>query len=297
MKPIHAYTIKSNINDSERIGDDLKRKDKENLFCIKVEEMFESMSPLPISFDVSCMQAPFFSEFTYTDVMGGMYLKSQNSEINARVIEQAVANCKNEELPKDAKDYLTDKYTLHEFDNQVPKRVVFLAGSNLLGIENKEMLLPLLWGDPLVAVKPHPNMTSDGLKHISGEYGWDRIIDPNISGHALLAQCEVAYSTANSEMGLVASIIKKTHVDITSIFHFERLPFSGIHRLLQPAQVDHNYKTVARAFNSTESGFIPPWAENIEERIAGFMEASMRIRGHFRPSFPNVKCYTNKLPT
>jgi hypothetical protein len=138
-------------------------------------------------------------------------------------------------------------------------------------------------------------MTSDGLRHIGGEYGWDRIIDPNISGHALLTQCEVAYSTANSEIGLVAAIIKKPHVDITSIFHFEGLTYSGIHRLLQPENVDHNYKTVARVFNSTESGFIPPWAENIEERIVGFIDASMRIRKHFRPSFPDVKRWTKPI--
>ncbi len=294
MKPIHATTIKNNINDPERIGDDLKRKDKENLFCVKVEEMFESISPLPISFDVTCLQAPFFSEFCYTDVMGGMYLKSQNNEINARIMEQAVINCENEELPKDAKEYLTDKYVLCEVDAQVPKKVVFLAGSNLLGIESKEMLLPLLWSDPLLAIKPHPNITPDGLKYMSGEYGWDRIIDPNISGHALLTQCEVAYSTSNSEIGLVAAIIKKPHADITSIFHFERLVYSCIHRLLHPEDVDHNYKVVARAFNSTESGLIPPWAENIEERIIGFIDASMRIRKHFRPSFPDVKRWTNQ---
>jgi hypothetical protein len=295
MKAIHAITIKNNVNDSERIGDDLKRKDKENLFCVKVEEIFEAMSPLPISFDVSCKQGPFFSEFTYQDVLGGIYLKSQNAEINARIMEQAVVNCENEKLPEDAKDYLADKYKLQEPECQAPEKVVFLPGSNFLGIENKEMLLPLLYSNPLVAIKPHPNMTPKGLISVAGDYGWDRIINPDISGYALLNKCKVAYSTANSEMGLIAAIIKKTHVDITSIFHFERLTYSGIHRLLQPENVDHNYKTVARIFNSTESGFIPPWAENIEERVDGFIEASMQIRKYFRPSFPDVKRWTKQI--
>ena len=52
--------------------------------------------------------------------------------------------------------------------------------------------------------------------------------------------------------------------------------------------VEHNYKTFARIFNSTSSGFIPPWATNVEERVDGFIKLVMEIRNGFRPSFPDV---------
>ena len=288
MKPIHAISIAKNINDYERIGDNLKRKDKENSFGIKVEEIFEAKAPLPICFDVNCGQPLFFSEFTYVDIMGGIYLKAQNTEVNARVMEQSVIACSNETYPEDSNKHLKDKYNLKELEFDAPEKIIFLAGSNLLGVENREALIPMMYDDPLLVIKPHPNMTKDGLMMLGREYGWDKIIDPNISGYSLLKGCKTAFSTTNSEMGMISAALKKPHADITSILHFERLTYSGIHRLFRPMNVEHNYKTFARIFNSTSSGFIPPWATNVEERVDGFIKLVMEIRNGFRPSFPDV---------
>lgn len=292
MKPIHAITIAENIDDKERLGPDLKRKDRENTLAINVEEIFEAKSPLPISYDVNCNQQPYFSEFTYCDVMGGMYLKTHNTEVNARVVEQSVIDCENETYPDDVNNYLKDKYDLNDVPFKAPEKIVFLPGSNLLGIENKETLLPMLYSDPAVAIKPHPNLTKNGLMFLGREYGWDKLIDPDVSGYKLLSGCQTAFSTANSEMGMISAVIKKPHADITSIMHFERLTYSAIHRLFSPMNVDHNHKTFARLFNSTSSGFIPPWAYNIEERIDGFLKLAMEIRNVFRPSFPDVRKWT-----
>ena len=294
MKPIHAISIAKNINDIGRLGDDLKRKDQENSFGIDVEEIYDAKSPLPVSFDITCEQPPFFSELTYTDVMGGIYLKTQNSEVNARIMEQSVIACTNETYPDDSNKYLKDKYELKELPFHAPKQIVFLAGSNLLGIENKETLLPMLYNDPSVSIKPHPNMTQEGLMWLGREYGWDRIIDPDISGYQLLQECETAFSTTNSEIGIISAALKKPHADITSILHFERLAFSSIHRLFQPMNTERNYKTFARIFNSNSSGFIPRWATNIEERVDGFLKLAMEIRNVFRPSFPDVRKWSNQ---
>ena len=288
MKSITALTIKQNINDTSRIGDELKRKDKENLFAVKVEEIFEGKVPLPTSFDVSCIQPPYFSEFSYNDLMGGIVLKTQNTEVNARLMEHAVKSCNDESYPNDAKDFLKDKYELQKTNGEAPRKIIFLPGSNLLGIENKEMILPMLWGDTSVAIKPHPNMTREGLKHFAYDYGWDKLIDKDISGFELLNGCEQAFSTSNSELGMVSAVLNKPHADITSVFHFERSTYSHIHRLFRPMDVEHNHKTFARVFNSTESGFIPPWAKNIEERVDGFINLAMNVREVFKPSFPDV---------
>ncbi len=294
MKSVNAISIKGNINDSERIGDDLKRKDKENLFAVKVEEIFEKKAPLPTSFDVSCTQPHYFSEFSYNDLMGGIVLKTQNMEVNARVMEYAVKTCNDESYPSDAKDFLEDKYDLQKSHIKAPRKIIFLAGSNLLGIENKEMILPMLWSDPSVAIKPHPNMTREGLQHFAYDYGWDKLIDKDISGFELLNGCEVAYSTSNSELGMVSAVMKKPHADITSVFHFGRLTYSHIHRLFRPMNVEHNYRTFARVFNSKESGFIPHWATDIEERVDRYIELAMKVREVFKPSFPDVSKWTRQ---
>ncbi len=296
MKPIHALSIINNINDRVRTGDDLKRTDEgTSKFLIEAEKIFEELAPLPVSFDVSCVQKGYFSEFVYQDVLGGMYLKTQSTEVNARIMEEAVVACEDETMPKQAVDYLTDKYVLHNTEFEIPETIVFLPGSNHLGIENKEVLVPMLWSDPLLEIKPHPNMTEEGLRHFASEYGWDRLIHKDVSGYQLLNGCEHAWSTANSEMGLIAAVIKKPHGDITSIFHFERLTYSAIHRLFQSMNVDHNYVTFARMVNSNDSGFIPPWAENIEERVNGFIHSAMKHRHTFKPSFPDVSRWSPKL--
>ena len=295
MKPIHAITIANNINDGDRLGPHLKRKDKKNPFAVDIEEIFEAKAPLPICFDVNCGQPTFFSEFTYSDVLSGVYLKTQSSEVNARVMEQSVGLCEDESYPSESSEHLKDKYELKSASEIFcPKKIVFLAGSNLLGVENKEALLPMLYNDPDVALKPHPNLTKDGLMILGREYGWDKLLDPQMSGYELLSECETAYSTTNSEIGIISACLKKPHADITSIFHFERLTYSAIHRLFQPMNVEHNYKTFARVVNSTSSGFIPPWATNIEERVDGFIKLAMEIRNVFRPSFPDVKKWASQ---
>ena len=87
---------------------------------------------------------------------------------------------------------------------------------------------------------------------------------------------------------MVSAVLNKPHADITSVFHFERSTYSHIHRLFRPMDVEHNHKTFARVFNSTESGFIPPWAKNIEERVDGFINLAMNVREVFKPSFHDV---------
>jgi len=295
MKPDHAFTIRENINDGTRLGPHLKRKDQENSFAVEVEKIVEAKTPLPVSYDVNCSQKLYFSEFTYTDVLGGVYLKSQNTEVNARLMEQSVIACEDESYATDSHAYLTDKYDLADIDGMpCPKKIVFLAGSNLLGVENKEALLPMLYSDPSVVIKPHPNLTKEGLMILGRDYGWDKLIDPQLSGYKLLQGCETAYSTVNSEMGMISAYLKKPHADITSVFHFERLTYSAIHRLFQPMNIEHNHKTFARICNSTTSGFIPPWATNIEERVDGYIKLAMEIRNVFRPSFPDVKKWANQ---
>ncbi len=37
--------------------------------------------------------------------------------------------------------------------------------------------------------------------------------------------------------------------------------------------------------NSYTSGWIPPWADNIEERVEMYLERSMEIRSFFRPAY------------
>ncbi len=285
MKAASATSLKT-INSSKRMGD-LKRNDNINDFILEVEEVFERLAPLPITYDIRPIQKEYFSEFTYHDVMGGLILSTLNEEVNARVVESSLADTKSPRLLKSQLLTLPqDKYSLSKSDGtEYPKTVIFWQGSNIHGIENQELIHKIMFLDETVMIKPHPITTEEGLRQLANQYGWHRIIDPNLSGFQFLEHCELACTPCNSEIGLIAAIKKIPCIDTTSIFKNRNLSYSPIYRLLEDQNVDHNYTIVASLMNSYTSGWIPPWADNIEERVEMYLERSMEIRSFFRPAY------------
>ncbi len=287
MKAIAAISLK-NINDEARMGPDLKRKDQKNEFILEVEEIFERLAPLPTTYDIRPIQREYFSEFSYHDVMGGIYLGTLNSEVNARIMESSMEDADSSKIKiSNFMQLPQDKYKLEsiETDDDMPEIVVFWQGSNIHGIENQELLHKVMFTNDDAVIKPHPITTPEGLRQLANQYGWDRIIDPNLSGMKFLDNAKVVFSTCNSEMGLVAALKKIPLVDSTSIFKNKDLSYSAIYRLFKDEQVEHNYEVMARAMNSPTSGFIPVWADNIEERVQAFINRSMEIRSFFRPAY------------
>ena len=57
-----------------------------------LEDMIRELAPFPPSYDVSAGQDTGFAEWRYTDLLGGIYLSTQSTEINCRIMALAAVN-------------------------------------------------------------------------------------------------------------------------------------------------------------------------------------------------------------
>ena len=87
MHAINRTTIQENFHDESRIGN-RKIKEKYLDFHLEVESWLERNSPLPVTFDVSHCQPPFFSEYTYSDFAGGLWIKKSFRRIQLTISER-----------------------------------------------------------------------------------------------------------------------------------------------------------------------------------------------------------------
>lgn len=287
MKSPNAISFKD-IHSETRIGPDLKRASKED-GLLKLEAEFESVTPLPITYDVKPIQTPYFSEFTYFDFLkDGVLFESMNNEVNARIMEQSVNTGSNDkEILKTILDNFNDKYNLiSEVSNKKLKKIVFLPGSNLRHLVDRSKLDRILFHNPEFMLKPHPITTPEALKDLGNLYGWHRIIDPNESGYSYLKQADVVITTANSELSLVANMMNKQWIDVTHSNHLRECPYGSMNLFFQEMNSEYNRDIMARIFNAKDSGIVFSWQDDSKERMCLYIDSVMKIREFFRPRFP-----------
>ena len=107
------------MQSNEIIGD--VQQSKRNNWGRTIEDKIRDASPYPISYDVDSTQNSDFSEFSYTEFLGGVYLNTQSIEINTRLIKLASkvkANDDNNLL--ELKNITQDKYILNQIDYALP---------------------------------------------------------------------------------------------------------------------------------------------------------------------------------
>ncbi len=287
MKAPSAAMLKEVGNSEKRIGPENKRS-KASESSVFVEEFFLKHAPLPCTFDISPIQKPYFDEFSYHDVFGGIFGGSMNEEVNARIVETSAKNCSPDfsfvdKLTKN----INDKYNLNSnLSERQAKKIIFFPGSNLLHVVNLDIVDRILFEDDSVRIKPHPIMTKDGLRQLGMRYGYWRLIPPSESGIEYLLNCDVALGTMNSEIGLMAAAIKKPYYDITKMVYTQKLTYATIHRLMKDNNIEHNYEIMARVLTSKSSGLMMPWHEDLDDRSKEFFKLAMEIRNVFKPSWP-----------
>lgn len=195
----------------QRIGRDNTRV--KNDFIVEAEALLGKLAPIPMTFDVRPIHPPFFREFTYTDVLGGVIIHTMSAEINFRLRKIAAET--------DAKDVFqlegfSDKYEMKQKKSgaRYPK-VLFLAGTNSLDFMDESILTEIAM-DPGWIVKPHPVTTDQTISDLIAMFGGDRVLNRHTSGHELLEQADVVGSTSASETFLKAALLGKEIVNVTS---------------------------------------------------------------------------------
>lgn len=281
-------TLERNGNDKERIGPN--KRSKFSASSAELEKLFKQKSPLPVTFDVAPIHDNYFTEFSYFDILGGVFLTTLSGEVTAILVEKAVAEAEPDySLVEILAQNISDKYELSSNIQPVDNlKVAFLPGSNLMSAVNRELLDRCMYEDESMLIKLHPITNEETIRQVARNYGYGRLLSHQESGVGYLKNCGTVYTASNSEFGIAASALKKPMVDITSVLLQPKLSYSPIYRLLKNNDPDHNYTVLAKLLNSKASGIIMPWFKDNELRINTFYSEAMKVREMFRPRYAST---------
>jgi len=263
----------------------LKRSDR-NSWAERIEIPIRKICPYPISYDVTCNQPTNFTEFTYTEIAGGMYLQTHSIDINTRIMQLASEEESDDDSTHDKlKSLIKDKYVLKgEIPNKFKniKKVIFMPGSNLLPIASSDIVSRICGEDEEIMVKPHPLTNDEFSKMISSNCGgWNRIISPDLSGLYFLQNAEKIYVTTCSEMATLAIILGK-EIENISAYKFESTGvYYPVSRILFSAK--DPLKKLINMVNCKWSGLLFPWQTDYIERAQAFYDKSIELKKIYRP--------------
>lgn len=252
-----------------------------------LEELARELAPLPISYDVTRLQPPFFQEFTYTEMLGGLYVAPQSCEIAARLAREAAGDLEQCAFsPADAvMSAAGDKYRLQPAAaGEQPAKVAFLPGSNIFSeAVSREALTRLMHEDPDVWIKPHPMTAPELLRQLGRSFGYHRILDPMASGWACLQAAEIAFVTTTTEMGLYAVLLGKRIVNLSAFQAEPRGVYNPFYRLLWSLEPSDRRVRLRAALASPCSGFVHPDDPDPRGRLERFFARAMAMRELMRP--------------
>ena len=234
----------------------------------------ESLCPLEMSYDVSRMQHPYFLEFTWTTMLGGIYISPQSGWVSALLARQAVEDASA--IPYSPS--VEDKYALAPAEGAF-EHVIFLPGSNSFRqTVSIEALTELMRSNGDVVIKPHPMTEAGTIREIGREFGYHRILNPKSSGASLLSACSVAYVAPTTEIGLYGHLIGKQVVGIGNPLREARAGFAPIYNALKPDPT-----ALPRLLGSDKGGFFRPDEPDLAGRLERYFANAMATREVFNP--------------
>lgn len=286
MALLPSHDIRLYDAQDEKISPEMAARRAPHLAALEpLDRLARELTPLPISYDVMRLQPPYFHEFSYTEMLGCVWITPQSSELAARVVESALADTELWPFDAAANLPLRDKY-LSDGCRARPKKVAFLPGNNVFHhAVSPEILLRLLHEDPEVVLKPHP-LTNDELKRHLGRGvmgGYSRILKPSLSAAALLPHLKVAYVTTSTEMGLYAVLMNIEIRNLTRLPFEPRGTYTPFYRLLWGLSKPKAKDRLRRLLNSPLSGFFHPDDPDVRQKMEIYFANAMRLREPFRP--------------
>jgi len=266
-----------------KIGDAVRSG--RNQWAESMEHLIRSKSPYPCSYDVSQTQDTRFSEYTYTELLGGVWVATQSVEINARIMSLESSRKSQVKLSQ-IQDSITDKYESDggEHKHSGAKKVVFMPGHNMMDCASVEMIHRLVHEDPEVVIKPHPITNDESLKFLGTRFGWDKIASREVSGNKMMAEADVVYTTSASEFSLSATALGKEVVNISNFFNEAVGAYYPISRVLFMAHKESVAKAQEVLCNllSGQAGIIMPFVEDVESTLTNYYQYSLDIKGMYQ---------------
>lgn len=275
MQPINRIYLHEDGNCENRIGPNVRNpaiSDSQN-----IEHLLNDLCPLALTCDVSSIHPPYFYEFSYHDMLGGICVTTLSAEITARVAAVAARLPARYEFPVDE---AIDKYVLNKPEKK-HRKVVFLAGGNATNLLDQSALQRLMMDDEWV-IKLHPVTQTEMIRDLAALYGYHRLIEPEVSGMALLNEAEEVAAMSTSELFLLARLMDKPVVDLTRFDRAWLTTYGHITRLLDGS--DNDRVVINNVLMSDLSGHLrDSYGEKRNRELAeNYYAAAMEEREKFR---------------
>lgn len=262
----------------DRLGGQITRSNR-NAWAEKLEPIIRSMSPFPITYDVCSTQPTNFSEYTYTEFAGGVYVATQSVEINARIMKEAAATeCDTDSVAAEWEAIIQDKYELEDAPGDFPETVIFMPANNCLELISYETLSRVSHENDQVRVKPHPLIDPEANKTIASKVGWNKMIPPKSSGMQYLKNAKEIYAASCSELSILGALLGKKVHNIGVFFHEAEGAYYPMTRAMFLSEDQRD--TVLRMAACEFSGLIFPWhtEDQVKDRLEKFFAKSLELR-------------------
>lgn len=261
-----------------------KRSDR-NAWAESIEGLVRDKSPYPCSYDVSQTQTSRFTEYTYTELLGGMWIATQSAEINSRIM-QLESTSEHRVKIEDIASLVRDKYVLSE-DNHAhtgAKKVIFMPGHNMMDVASVEAVHRLIHEDEEVVIKPHPITGDEAMGFLGARFGWNRIAPKDASGHQMLIDADTVYTTTASEFAVSGTALGKKVVNISSFFNETLGAYYCISRLLFKAHKESISKAqdVLCSLFSGRTGIITPLSNDATDDIQRYYDYSLTVKSMYQ---------------
>lgn len=222
-------------------------------------------------------------KWLYTDFLGaGIYMRVNSVLINDKLMNAIVKSdveIDKERLQK-IKNNLRNKYHLKEIEEEYDK-VVFPPGTNLL---SKDRCVH--WGrieqciEEGYVIKPHPITTELFIAKLKRKFGKDKVLNKRSGGMELLMKCSHVATMPNSEMGLIALLLKK-HLRMISYSKKERekslLTYESIYHACGNS---NGYTGIEKILSAKNSGIIFAFDKDAKHRMDLYINNFWEYRKH-----------------
>jgi len=129
-------------------------------------------------------------------------------------------------------------------------------------------------------IKPHPITTDLMVAKFKRKFGKDKVLDKRSGGMELLMKCSNVATMPNSEMGLIALLLKK-NLRMISYSKKERekslLTYESIYHACGST---NGYKAIEKIFSARNSGMIFSFDEDAQQRLDLYINNFWDYRKH-----------------
>lgn len=286
------------ISDSEvhvrKIGKEFSDIRKPHLEVLQpLVDHAKTLTDLPLVYDVTRLHPPAYTEFSFTEFLGCLYISPQSIEVATRLVDHAANhdteydnfNIVQEIFKRQDFEPTLDKYSLNNTElSHYPSKIIFTPGDNIFKpMISREILTRVMVEHEDCMIKPHPMSSNELIRFLGREFGYRRIIEPSSSGWHCLMKAETVYCSTSTELGIYAGLLNKEIINIGNFFNECRGAYSPFYRIIWNLDKSERQDALTNILNSPYSGVFHPKDPDVKKKMQDFFSLSADIRKYLKP--------------